>query len=126
MNRMLTMLVGSAFVAVGGTTATRAEEVQQPLRELPPLLRAVSDEPGVLSLAEGQALAKTLADIEREAGVTIIVAILTTTRPESIDIYVQRLINRWRRERFRFQCGNKKRRVKIRGSGRCEFPVREN
>jgi len=103
--RLLATLVGSAFITMAGTAATRAEDAQQPLRELPPLLRAVSDEPGVLSLAQGQALAKTLADIERETGVTIVVAILTTTRPESIETYVQRLINRWRRESKRLDRG---------------------
>lgn len=74
-------------------------------RLLPPILSTVSDEVGVLTVPQGQALAKTLADIERETGVTIIVAILTTTRPESIDIYVQRLINRWLRESKRLDRG---------------------
>lgn len=74
-------------------------------RPLPPILSTISDEVGVLAVPQGQALAKTLADIERETGVTIIVAILTTTRPESIDVYVQRLINRWLRESKRLDRG---------------------
>lgn len=74
-------------------------------RPLPPILSTISDEVGVLAVPQGQALAKTLADIERETGVTIVVAILATTRPENIDVYVQRLINRWQRESKRLDHG---------------------
>ncbi len=105
MKRLLATLVGSVFIAMAGTAATRAEDAQSPLRELPPLLRAVSDEPGALSLAQGQALSRQVSDIERRTGVTIVVVILTTTRPESIEAYVQRLINRWRRESKRLDRG---------------------
>lgn len=78
---------------------------QSGLRPLPPILSTISDEVGVLTVPQGQTLAKTLADIERETGVTIVVAILTTTRPESTETYVQRLINRWRRESKRLDRG---------------------
>lgn len=66
------------------------------LRELPPLLRAVSDEVGVLSLAEGRELSRIIADIEQKTRVKVIVLIAETTQPESIEAYVQRLVNRWR------------------------------
>ncbi len=75
------------------------------LHALPPILSTVSDEAGVLTVTEGQRLAKLLADIEKETGVTVIVAILTTVRPESIEAYVQRLIDRWRRESKRLDRG---------------------
>jgi len=93
---MFAMLVGSALIALAGTMAARADEAQ-PLRELPPLLRAVSDEPGVLSLGEGQALSRRIAEIERDIGVKMIVLVVVTVAPENIDAYVQRLINHWKR-----------------------------
>jgi len=94
--RMFAMLVGSALITLVGTMAARAGEVQA-LRELPPLLRAVSDEPGVLSLGEGQALSRRIAEIERDIGVKMIVLVVVTVAPESIDAFVQRLVNHWKR-----------------------------
>jgi len=90
------MLVGSALITLAGTMAARADEAQA-LRELPPLLRAVSDEPGVLSLADGQALSRRIAEIESDTGVKMIALVVVTVAPESIDAYVQRLINHWKR-----------------------------
>jgi hypothetical protein len=72
-------------------------EAPERLRELPPLLRAVSDEPGVLSLAEGQALSRRISQIERDAGVKMIAVVVVTVAPESIEAYGQRLINHWKR-----------------------------
>lgn len=97
MKRMFNMLVGLAFLPVAGTTATTAEEAPQPLRELPPLLRAVSDEPGVLSLAEGRALSRRIAEIEHATGVKTIALVVDTIAPESVEAYTQRLINHWKR-----------------------------
>lgn len=99
------MLVCSALVALAVTSATRADEAPERLRDLPPLLRSVSDEPGALSLAQGQALSRQLSDIERKTKVEIIVVILTTSRPESIEAYVQRLIDHWRHESKRLDHG---------------------
>ena len=84
--------------------ATPAQD-QSELRSLPPILSTISDEVGVLTVSQGQILAKTLADIERQTGVKIVVVILTTSLPESIEAYVQRLINRWRRESKRLDDG---------------------
>jgi uncharacterized protein len=72
---------------------------QTGLRELPPLLQVISDEVGVLSLQEGRALSRTLDDIEKKTRAKIIVLIAETTQPESVEAYVQRLVNRWRRDR---------------------------
>lgn len=105
MKQKLAMLVCSAFVALAVTSATPADEVPERLRDMPPLLRSVSDEPGVLSLTQGQALSRQISDIERKTKVEIIVVILTTSRPESIEAYVQRLINHWRREGKRLDHG---------------------
>lgn len=66
------------------------------LRPLPPLLRTVSDEVGALTISEGQALSRTLADIESKTRVKMIVLIAETVLPETIEAYVQRLVNHWR------------------------------
>lgn len=68
-----------------------------PLRELPPLLRVVSDEPGVLSLAEGQTLSRRIEEIEHDTGVKMIAVVVVTVVPESVEAYTQRLINHWKR-----------------------------
>jgi len=96
--RTLGILVCSAFAALAATTATRADEARQPLRELPPLLRSVSDEPGVLSLAEGQALSRHIAEIERTTGVKMVTLVVVTVAPESVEAYAQRLIDHWTRQ----------------------------
>jgi len=90
---------------VAVTSASAADATPARLRELPPLLRSVSDEPGALSFAEGQALSRRVAEIAQSTRVEIIVVILTTTRPESIEAYVQRLINHWRRVSQRLDHG---------------------
>ncbi len=65
------------------------------LRPMPPLLRTVSDETGVLSNDEGSALAKKLADIQADTGAKILILIAETTQPESIEAYVRRLVLHW-------------------------------
>jgi len=101
----LGMLLCSAIVSVAVTSASAADKTPARLHELPPLLRSVSDEPGALSLAEGQALSRRVAEIAQSIRAEIIVVILTTTRPESIDAYAQRLINHWRRASQRLKHG---------------------
>lgn len=97
MKRKICTLLSAVFVSLAVTSASVAGETPEPLRELPPLLRAVSDEPGVLSLAEGRALSRRIADVERDTGVKMIALIVTTVAPESTDAYVQRLVNHWKR-----------------------------
>jgi len=94
--RLLSRCVLWACVALSVAAATAGEAPAQ-LRELPPLLRAVSDEPGVLSLTEGQTLSRRIAEIERAIGVKMIALVVATVAPESIEDYVQRLINHWKR-----------------------------
>lgn len=74
-------------------------------RSLPPVLSTLSDEVGVLTVPQGRKLAKTLTDIEEQTGVTVVMAILATARPEDIETYVQRLIDHWRRESKRLDHG---------------------
>lgn len=75
--------------------AVSAEE----LRPLPPLLRALSDEVGVMSIEEGRRLARSLEGVLERTGVRVVVVIAETTRPEAIEDYGARLARRWRRER---------------------------
>jgi uncharacterized protein len=86
-----------AFVALAVVSVAGAAEAPKRLRELPPMLRAVSDEPGVLSLAEGQALSRRIAEIERATGVKLVALVVVTVAPESVEAYVQRLIDHWKR-----------------------------
>lgn len=74
-------------------------------RSLPPVLSTLSDEVGVLTVPQGRKLAKTLSDIEEKTGVTVVMVILATARPEDIEAYVQRLIDHWRRESKRLDHG---------------------
>lgn len=85
------------LVALAVASVAVADEAPTPLRDLPPLLRAVSDEPGVLSLAEGRALSRRIAEIERDTGVKLVAVVVATVAPESVEAYVLRLINHWKR-----------------------------
>jgi len=75
------------------------------LRPMPPLLRTVSDEIGVLSNDEGLTLAKKLADIRAVTGAKVIILIAETTQPESIEAYVQRLVLHWGNQEFKLADG---------------------
>ena len=68
----------------------------QALRELPPLLRAISDEVGVMSVPDGRALSRHIARVEDEQGIKIVVVIAETVEPENIDDYTRRLLGHWR------------------------------
>lgn len=95
--RKLARRVFWAFVVLAVASVAGAGEAPLPLRELPPLLRAVSDEPGVLSLAEGQMLSRRIAEIERATGVKMVALVVVTVAPESVEAYVQRLVDHWKR-----------------------------
>ena len=68
-------------------------------RPLPPLTRTVSDEVGVLSVAEGRKLASELDGIVDEHGIRVVLVIAETVQPEPIEDYVERLSRRWARDR---------------------------
>ena len=89
-------MIRAAFLAAVLAFSTSTASGDEPLRELPPLLQAVSDEVGVMTLSEGRALAKHIARVEDERGIKTIVVIAETVRPESIDGYTRRLLARWR------------------------------
>jgi uncharacterized membrane protein YgcG len=107
--RLLSRCVLWVCVSLPVATAACAGDRQEPLRELPPLLRAVSDEPGMLSVAEGRALSRHIAElfkittdfeeeIERTTGVKLVTLVVVTVAPESVEAYVQRLIDHWTRQ----------------------------
>lgn len=97
MKRKICALLSAVFVSLAVTSASAADEPPEQLRELPPLLRALSDEPGVLSLAEGQALSRRISEVEHDTGVKLIALVVISTAPESVEAYTQRLINHWKR-----------------------------
>lgn len=87
------VLASCGFIALLSQTAGG---VAAELRELPPLLRTISDEVGVVSVAEGTALSRQIGRIEDEHGIKIILVIVETVEPEDIDDYTRRLLARWR------------------------------
>lgn len=97
MKRALGRFMLWTVVALPLASTACAADGQTPLRELPPLLRAVSDEPGVLSLAEGRALSRRIAEIEHATGVKLVALVVATVAPESVEAYVHRLIDHWKR-----------------------------
>lgn len=72
---------------------------QSGLRPLPPVLRTLSDEIGVLAVQEGLQLSRSIEEIHELTGVRVIMAIVESTAPEAIEDYGDRLAQRWRRER---------------------------
>lgn len=72
---------------------------QQQLQPLPPLLRTLSDEVGVLSVKEGRELSRSIEEIETRTGVRMVMVIAETVEPEPIEDYAERLARRWERER---------------------------
>jgi uncharacterized protein len=88
------LLIGA--LAVGTLFLSFGAPAQTVLRDLPPLLRAISDEAGVLSVTEGQVLAQAVSEMRHESRVQIIVLIAETTAPESVEEYTLRLATEWR------------------------------
>ena len=78
-------MIRRLFTALLVVLVVSAAYGQAGLRELPPLLRAISDEVGVLSIPEGKLLSRHIGRIEDERGIKIIVVIAETVRPEDID-----------------------------------------
>ena len=72
---------------------------QKALRPLPPLLRTLSDEVGVLSAKEGRELSRSIEEVEARTGVRMVMVIAETVEPEPIEDYAERLARRWERER---------------------------
>ncbi len=89
------MTAGVVALALLWVAALAPVYGQTQLQPLPPLLRQVSDAVGVMSVEEGLALSHLLSDIEDKTRTKIIVVVLPTVVPESIDGYATRLSRRW-------------------------------
>lgn len=76
-----------------------AVAAQTTLQPLPPLLRTLSDEVGVLSVDEGLKLSRSMEAVLDETGVRVVMVIAETTKPEAVKDYAERLAQRWKRER---------------------------
>lgn len=90
----LLLLLTLASTALPTVSATASKS--SGLRPLPPALASISDETETLITSQGEALAERLFDIEQKTQMKIFVMIVTTVYPETIEAYVQRVIDRWR------------------------------
>lgn len=93
------------LILVGLASQGLAAFAQTTLRPLPPLLHSISDEVGVLSVAEGLALSRLIDDIRTRKEAEIIILIAETTQPESMDAYIMRLLKAWRIQTDRLRHG---------------------
>lgn len=93
------MRLGRSFVAVlalalGCGWAVRAGA--QDLRPVPVLTASVIDQTGTLTPTQVSALEAKLAALEREAGSQLVVLMVSTTQPEDIAAYAQRVGDAWK------------------------------
>lgn len=66
------------------------------LQPLPPVLRTLSDAADALSVRQGRALSDLLYRVELKTDAKIVVLILPTVAPETVEDYAQRLLKYWR------------------------------
>lgn len=90
------ILITLTLALLGCPFLSGAALAQTALRPLPPALATLSDETGSLSPSQARALLKKLSQIEDRTTVKIIVLIAATVHPETIEAYVQRVIDRWK------------------------------
>ncbi len=88
-------LAARGLIAVLTTLFVATGWAQPGLRPLPPLMRAISDEIGVMSDVEGKVLSQSLELIRERTGVRVVVVIAETIAPETPGNYVDRLSQRW-------------------------------
>ncbi len=87
----LRALLLAALLLFAGATV-RAQDVQP----VPALTARVIDTTGTLAPAESQALEQRLAAFEAEAGPQIVLLLVTTTAPEDIAAFAQRVADSWK------------------------------
>jgi uncharacterized protein len=68
----------------------------QALLPVPPLSARVIDQTGTLSAAQRQALEDKLAAFEARAGSQLVVLVVSSTQPEDIAAYAQRVADQWK------------------------------
>ena len=83
------MLAASALLLVPSAFA-------QDVQPVPSLSASVVDETNTLDEAQKTALVEKLASIEKETGSQIVVLLVSTTQPEDIDAYSQRVADTWK------------------------------
>jgi uncharacterized protein len=81
------LLAFFGFASVGQT---------QTLLPVPPLTSHVIDQTGTLDAAQNQALDAKLASFERDKGSQIVVLMVSTTQPEDIAAFAQRVGDAWK------------------------------
>lgn len=72
---------------------------------IPPLAARVTDTTGTLSVAERAALEQKLADLEARKGAQVVVLMVPTTAPETIEQYALRAAEEWQIGRGRVDDG---------------------
>lgn len=68
----------------------------QGLLPVPPLSGRVIDQTGTLSAAQSQAISDKLAAVETKRGSQLVVLMVSTTQPEDIAAYAQRVADSWK------------------------------
>ena len=89
---LLPALLLGALLALGAAFGARAQDVQP----VPELSGRVIDRTGTLDAAQAKALEDRLAAIERERGSQVVVLMVSTTQPEDIAAYAQRVADSWK------------------------------
>jgi len=84
------LFLGSLFFLC--CTASPAQE----LKDVPPLTQRVTDLAGMLTPEERNELEKMLQDYETEKGSQIVVLLVDSTEPESIEQYSIRVVDAWK------------------------------
>ncbi len=85
-----------AFVLIGAVLASPlVAKTQEPLAPIPALSDLVVDTTGVLSDTERSALSGRLRALKKEKGSEVAVLIVPTTKPEAIEQYSIRVVEKW-------------------------------
>lgn len=87
---LVALALGLWLVLAGGWA--RAQDVQA----VPPLAGRVVDQAGALPGPQRVALTGQLAQLERETGAQVVILMVTTTQPEDIAAYAQRVADTWK------------------------------
>ena len=90
MTRLLAAFALTLLALAGG--AARAQDV----KPVPALAGRVIDETATLTAAQAQALDARLAALERERGSQVVVLMVSSTQPEDIAAYAQRVADAWK------------------------------
>ncbi|WP_372525326.1 TPM domain-containing protein [Piscinibacter sp.] len=93
MHRWLSRIVGALGVAAA---LLAGSAFAQDVLPVPPLSGRVIDQTGTLTDAQRAALTNKLAGVESATGSQLVVLLVTTTMPEDIASYAQRVADQWK------------------------------